>query len=295
VREAGEAGADFVKTFSELPTPVWRAAMDEARALTLPVHGHVPAGTAVLAAARAGQRSADHLMQVYEACSADERRWLAARQELDGRALVELRDRQERAVLESFDAAACASVAAALANAGMTHVPTLVLPHAEAHRESRFREDPRWRQLRADEQRRWERILDAGTADDATLGALRWDVSRRIVAALHAAGVPLVAGTDAPMPMVYPGYSLHDELALLVESGLTPAAALRAATLGPAELLGLDLELGSVAVGKRADLVLLDSDPLTDIGNARRVHAVVLDGRLLQKAELEALLARAAR
>jgi imidazolonepropionase-like amidohydrolase len=291
VREISRAGGSFVKVFSETREPLWRAILDEARQRSLPVIGHVPAEIALLAAATAGQRTNEHLMQAYEACSADEARWLAPRRGLAGEEIARLRDAQERAVLESFDAGACERAAGALARTGQAQVPTLVLSYFEAHGDRlNYREDPRWFRLRPDEQARWQRILDTRTAEDRTLSALRWDVSRRIVAELHAARVPLLAGTDAPMPLVYPGYSLHDELARLVEAGLSPADALRAATLGPAELLGVGDDHGSVAVGKRADLVLLDADPLRDIGNARHVHAVVLDGRLLTRMDPDALL-----
>jgi len=111
---------------------------------------------------------------------------------------------------------------------------------------------------------------------------------------MHDAGVTILAGTDSPMPGVYPGFSLHEELSLLVESGLTPVEALRAATLAPAEFLGIAGTSGSVAVGKRADLVLLDADPTKDIRNTRRINAVFLDGRLLRRADLDALLEQAA-
>src|SRR6185503_17567315 len=118
---------------------------------------------------------------------------------------------------------------------------------------------------------------------------------RRIVAALHRAGVTMLAGTDAPMPGVYPGYALHEELALLVEAGLDPAEALRAATLAPARFLGIEADAGSITVGKRADLVLLDADPLADIRNTRRIDAVLLCGRVLRRADLENLLDDSAR
>jgi adenine deaminase len=97
------------------------------------------------------------------------------------------------------------------------------------------------------------------------------------------------------MPNVYPGYALHDELEQLVASGLSPADALRSATIAPARFLPALRDSGVVAVGKRADLVLLEADPLADIGNTRRIDAVVLDGRLLRRADLDALLADAAR
>ena len=111
---------------------------------------------------------------------------------------------------------------------------------------------------------------------------------------MHKAGVAVMAGTDSPMPGVYPGFALHDEMALLVEAGLTPREALRSATFGPAQFLGIANTSGSVAVGKRADLVLLDADPTKDIRNTRRINAVLIDGRLLRRADLDALLEESA-
>ena len=92
------------------------------------------------------------------------------------------------------------------------------------------------------------------------------------------------------MPLVYPGFALHKELQLLVEAGLAAADALRSATLWPAEFLGRRDSSGSVDIGKCADLVLLDGDPLADISNTQRIHAVLLNGRLLTRIDLAALL-----
>jgi imidazolonepropionase-like amidohydrolase len=96
------------------------------------------------------------------------------------------------------------------------------------------------------------------------------------------------------MPKNYPGFSLHEELALLVASGLTPREALKSATLAPAQFFGIGATSGSVDVGKRADLVLLDADPTRDIRNTQRIRAVLIDGRLLRREDLDALLAAAA-
>ncbi len=295
VGEAHAAGADFVKVFSDVRESHWRALLDEARAQSMPVCGHVPADVSLLTAATAGQRSNEHLTQIYEACSAREQEFLSARHGLGGKEVVKLRDAQEREVLESFDQLVCNRTVAALAKTDQVQVPTLVLTHFEAHGErTQFRDDPRWPYLRSDEQARWERFLKERTIEDVNLGALRSDVSRQIVKTLHANGVPILAGTDAPMPLVYPGFALHTELELLVKSGLTPADALRAATIGPAEFLGLSEQSGSIAVGKRADLVLLDDNPLVQISNTQRIRAVVLDGCLFQRADLDALLDGAA-
>jgi hypothetical protein len=101
---------------------------------------------------------------------------------------------------------------------------------------------------------------------------------------LYRAGVPLLAGTDTPEPFVPPGYSLHQELELLVRSGLSPAAALAAATINNAKALNQQHRLGTLAPGKLADLVILDADPTVDIRNTRRIHAVVHGGLLCDPA-----------
>lgn len=290
VREAKAAGADFIKVFSEVPEPRWRAILEEARAVGMPVCGHIPAEVSAVASAEAGQRSNEHLMQLYEACSAREAEFLDARKELNGEQLVRLRDAQEHEVLDSFDQRVCDRAAAALAGSRQVQVPTLVLPYFEAHGDRvKFRDDPRWQSLRLDEQARWTRIFAETKDHDSSLAARRWEVSRELVRTLHKAHVPILTGTDTPMPLVYPGSSLHKELELLVDCGLSAAEAIRAATIAPAEFLGLGESYGSIATGKRADLVLLEADPLSDIRHTQRIRAVVLDGRWLPRRELDAL------
>jgi imidazolonepropionase-like amidohydrolase len=295
VDAAAAARADFIKVFSEVPATHWRAILAAAKARALPVAGHVPAEVSLLDAAAAGQRSSEHLMQAYEACSASEAQLLSERVGLQGDALVERRDAQEARVLTAFDANICRSVTKKIKATGQAQVPTLVLANEDALTAESMASDPRWRYLRADEHVRWQKFLGGYTAQDAALAQQRWPVARKIVDAMHDAGVTILAGTDSPMPGVYPGFSLHEELALLVESGLTPVEALRAATLAPAEFLEIAGTTGSVAVGKRADLVLLDADPTKDIRNTRRINAVFLDGRLLRRADLDAMLEQAAR
>ncbi|MGI9172637.1 MAG: amidohydrolase family protein [Chthoniobacterales bacterium] len=290
VRAAKTAGADFIKVFSDVPATHWRVILAEAKSLGIPVCGHVPAQVSLLEAARAGQRSNEHLTQAYEACSAKEDEWLAARRGLAPDTFVALRDSQEREVLATFDEQACAQTATALAATGQAQVPTLVLSHFEARGEpSKLRDDPRWNLLRQDEQKRWLTLRVGEAAADRATSEERRTISCRIVHAFRNAGVTILAGTDAPMPLVYPGFSLHDELELLVECGLTPLDALRAATSEPAKFLGRDGEFGSIAVGQRADMILLEADPLQDIRNLRRIRAVILGGRLLRQADLKLL------
>lgn len=121
------------------------------------------------------------------------------------------------------------------------------------------------------------------------------DFHRRLVRAFKAAGVPVVAGTDALNPGCVPGFSLHEELGELVKAGLTNEEALAAATRIPAAWLGVLDDRGTVEVGKRADLVLLDADPLSDIANTRKIAGVMLSGRWLDRKTLDAMLADVAR
>jgi len=287
VEAAADAGAREVKVFSELPSANLPPILAAARTRSLRVVGHVPARMALREAA--GLRSAEHLMQVFEACSTDEDALLAARRGLDDDALAELQVAQEPRVLATYSPTRCRRAARAVARAGQAHVPTLVLDAMP--RDGRHAAHPLWPRLRADEQARWERNLAALTPHDRDMELARLHAAPRLIGALHRAGVAILAGTDTPMPEVYPGASLHEELRLLVAAGLTPAEALRAATLAPARYLGEAGDSGTVAVGKRADLVLLAADPTRDIANTRRIEAVVLAGRLLVRADLNALLA----
>jgi imidazolonepropionase-like amidohydrolase len=109
--------------------------------------------------------------------------------------------------------------------------------------------------------------------------------------AMFRAGVPFMAGTDTAAGVhVFPGFSLHEELALFVRAGLTPMQALQTATLNPAKFLDRLADLGTVERGKLADLVLLDANPLDDIANTRKIRAVVLAGRYLDRAALDRML-----
>jgi imidazolonepropionase-like amidohydrolase len=110
-----------------------------------------------------------------------------------------------------------------------------------------------------------------------------------VVRAMHRAGVNLAVGTDTPNPFVAMGASVHQELANFVAAGLTPHQALKAATIAPARMLGLESEQGSIELGKRADLLLLAGNPLDDIGTAAAPVALVLNGRWFNETDLKAL------
>ena len=146
--------------------------------------------------------------------------------------------------------------------------------------------DPAIGYLQADVSARWLRMSP---------GAPPWyrytDFTQKVIGALHRAGVPLMAGTDAMgYPLIAPGTSLHRELRLLVDSGLTPCEALRTATVVPAGFLGREAEFGAVAVGKRADLLLVEGNPLEDIGRLRTPVGVMVRGRWNGRSELQQMV-----
>ena len=267
VDSLARAGADFIKVYTLLPRAAYFAVLREATRLHLPVAGHVPVGVTALEAADSGQRSIEHL-----------------------------RDEVEPLCKAATDPA-CLRLLGALRARRTWLVPTLVVLRVKAILDdSSLVRDPRLGSVPALVRNAWEAIRTG----KQTQPPAYWREKRtRFFGELALTGaawrdsVPLLAGTDAGALYTYPGSSLHEELAQLVRAGLTPAAALRSATLAPAEFLGATDSLGAVAAGKVADLVLLGADPLADIGNTRTIEAVVLRGRLFRRAALDSLEGRA--
>jgi imidazolonepropionase-like amidohydrolase len=138
----------------------------------------------------------------------------------------------------------------------------------------------------------WQSYAAANPLAEATLDSRQREVRKyqELTGILHRAGVPILAGTDAPEPFVTPGFALHQELEMLVESGLSPADALRAATVNNARILRQTTSLGSIAPGMLADLVLLTADPTVDIRNTRQIEVVLRGGRLIVPADVVPLV-----
>ncbi len=211
--------------------------------------------------------------------------------------------------LDTMPAESRAAFAARLREREAALVPTLLVSGQDRIPTDRFwalvgdsagRVDPRNRWISAHERAQWAVRLAmlrdpvrpapveaAGRAYDREAAALR---------ALNGLGAPILAGTDLGMYLVYPGSSMHEELGMLARDvGLTPFEALRAATLAAARWSGVADSVGSVRVGQVADLVLLDADPLADVAHLARIRAVVVGGRLYDRAALDAIVARGGR
>ncbi len=185
---------------------------------------------------------------------------------------------------------------------GVAFVPTLVASFSRLHPiDSVLRwidpaRTPKLRYAPRSVREGWRQELEIGAKNERPFDWKGdYQVRLRDLREMRRAGVRILAGSDFGGPLTVPGFDLHEELAKLVdEVGMTPIEALRAATLAPAQFLGID-SLGTVASGKLADLVLLDADPRIDIRHTRRIHAVVANGRLFNRAALDGLIEEARR
>ena len=133
--------------------------------------------------------------------------------------------------------------------------------------------------------------LNARTRQDWEEARRTYDLYLKVVGEMRRQGVPFLAGTDVLNPFCFPGFSLHDELALLTGAGLMPMEAIQAATRNAADYLGILDSFGTVEKGKTADLLVLDANPLDDIRNTQKIAGVMLGGRYFPKASLDKMLA----
>jgi Amidohydrolase family len=291
VRRVKQWGADFVKVYALLPRDAYFGIADEAKQQGITFVGHVPNSVSPREASDAGQKSIEHLTGILIECSDKE---TELRGKLVKADLPEARSRVQATALETYDEKKAAELVARFAKNQTWQCPTLTVLRSNAYLgDENFRRDGRLRYIPRLLQQRWNfRMANRGGGDNA--GAKRvLQKQFEIVGSMQKAGVPILAGTDTGNPFCFPGFSLHEELALLVIAGLTPLEALRSATLNPAKFFGLDQTLGTIEQGKIADLVLLDANPLLDIRNTQRINAVVSNGRLFDRKALDKMLAEA--
>jgi hypothetical protein len=291
VDEIKADGADFVKIYNDIPRDTYFALAEEARKQNIPFVGHLPYGVRASEASDAGQRSIEHLDGIAIACSKHEQSII---KELRPLHYIEKMNLVAEAI-RNLDAAQCQALFAQFRRNGTWQVPTLTVHRGMAFlNDGHFTSDARLAYMSGDVRSRWQPQNDfrfrRWPPAEFELHRGLYNADKQMVGLMFRAGVPLLAGTDAMNPFCFPGFSLHDELSLLVESGLTPLAALQSATLRPAEFLGRTEELGLITPGKRADLVLLSADPLPDIHNTTQIRAVWLHGKYFDRPALDALL-----
>lgn len=292
---------DFIKTQSVLSRDAYFAVAEESKAKHIRFVGHVPDRVSALEASQAGQASIEHLTGVLLACSTKEDELRQEQFVPDPpnatieQALIRSRSWQRR-LLDSYSDQKAAALFRAFASNGTWQVPTFpvnvhlgfMTPKTD------LSNDPGMKYVPQNERKIWQAGISSRLEHRSEPDfALREEIVKRslaIVGAMQSAGVRIMAGTDTPAPNVFPGSSLHEDLAYLVAAGLTPMQALQAATKSPAEFLGKLDSQGTIEPGKFADLVLLDANPLDDIHYTEKIRAVILHGRLLDRPALDALL-----
>ncbi|HEY6770749.1 MAG TPA: amidohydrolase family protein, partial [Candidatus Sulfotelmatobacter sp.] len=265
-----DAGFQQMKIYSSVKLEEVKAVADEAHRLGMTVTGHVPVGLDAYQVIDAGQDQINHIDYIAqimrETLPAD------ADRKARGQAVINIdfnSDNAKKAVafLKVHHTVVDPTIAlyeffgATTANPPASFEPgvTKIAPELA------------------------EQLTDVGPPSEQTeLGDKVFKKLLAIVGVLHRAGIPIVAGTDQTVP----GHSLHREIELYVQAGFTPMEAIQAASLVPARVMGLEKEVGSVEVGKRADLVVIEGDPLADIRNTRNVELTIVDGKMYNSSEL---------
>jgi imidazolonepropionase-like amidohydrolase len=300
VRELKQQGADFIKIISVPSREIFFAIAEEANRGKIPFVGHVPLAVTASEASDAGMRSIEHIVysNLSLDCSAKEKELRAALPEArknhdeaaTGRILTE--------AVNTYSPDKATALWATLKKNGTWVTPTLVsieaqTPQAKTPEEQAI--DPRLEFVPASLRKEWDPRdpKNRASEEDQKWWANQFANDMRLTAEMHKSGVSLLAGSDSLDRFVFPGFALHQELALLNQQGFTPLEALRAATSNAGKFLGREGEFGVIANGAHADLVLLNENPLEKISNTSRIAAVIRDGVYLDRAALDKLLSQA--
>ncbi|MDG2374890.1 MAG: amidohydrolase family protein [Woeseiaceae bacterium] len=285
IRGLKEQGVDFIKIYEMVSPDVFEVMVETANELDLPIDSHVPLS---LRASTAGPSvdSIEHLRNIEMDCASNSPELHEERMERlrnsDGLSGFELRSSlhslQRLPAIANYDQERCDEVIAVLEST--TQVPTLQLFSTSVVPPwVRDDWDDALDRLPAAATEEWREITAAGRANPRETGDTtfaEWGLF--LTGRAYAAGVPIGAGTDTPIGLSPPGYSLHTELEFLVRAGLSPIDVLAAATVRPAQFFSLQDEMGTIDIGKVADLVLLDGNPLDHIANTKSISRVISKG-----------------
>lgn len=278
------SGVDFIKLQSLIPREAVFAIADEAKTQEIPFEGHVPDSVRASEMSEAGMHSFEHLIGIFEGSSTMEDEFLKG-------------GKTETAFLQTYDPERAAALAALLAKNQTWQCPTLVWERGGNLIDvTDFSQDPHAKYVPAEwKEKTWKKFAEevrAGFNGDTQETRKKFiDKELEVVQLLHKAGVPFLAGTDTPPGVyIFPGFSLHEELQRFVAAGFTPLEALQTATLNPARFFGMQEQLGAIEQGQFADLVFLDGNPLDDISNTQKISGVMLNGRFLNRSDLQKIL-----
>ncbi len=300
VAEHAAAGYDFIKVYNRLPADTYDAILGAAVAHGLTVQGHVPNAIGLFRALASGHHAIEHFSGYQEvaysaAFAADFSSDFGARRARR----VEIAEGLASGELEwdeVFDPAAVDRAVQTTLEAGTWNIPTVVVNQMVAPDEYEERASaPGTQYLNPETLDGWnpsasQRTGALSSDQIRAMRALNQGFGRRMITALYEAGGNLLVGTDTPNPFVLPGFSIHEELANFVAAGLSPYETVARATRIPAEFMGLADSVGTLAPQRRADLLLLDANPLADVANLRLLAGVSLRGTWLSAAAIDAML-----
>lgn len=279
------AGYDFLKIHPGLTLEEFDAMAVMANRLGMQFAGHVPEDVGLEHALASGMATIDHLDGYMQTLMPVDKDLTGGVSGFFGLFIADLAEE------DKID-----SIVAATAESGVWNVPTESLfEHVASPAlhpeimvdwpEMKYMPAPtveQWRQAKR------EVMDDTNYSVDTAVRAI--ELRQKLILALHEAGAGLLLGSDSPQIFNVPGFAIHRELEYLVDAGLTPYEALRTGTVNAAQFLGTEHESGTVEVGRVADLVVLDANPLEDITNSRRVHGVVVDGQWISRQRIDLIL-----
>jgi imidazolonepropionase-like amidohydrolase len=288
VRESKALGYDFIKLTYPITRPVYDAVVETAKEVGIRVVGHVDLPVGVARALEAGQQI-EHLDAYLEAVLKDNSPIKTSVSN------VGLFRKQNWESLDHIDERKVRQIARATAKAGVYSTPTLTffkITFGTGTTDEEIRARPDYRFYTQKMRDAWHGALKRIWTDPPSEARRReyMRVRNQLVKEIHAAGGKIMAGSDSPEAFLLYGWSLHRELRSLVEAGLNNYAALEAATRTPAEFLNALDRTGTIGRGKRADLVLLEANPLESIANTERRVGVMAQGRWLPESELRKML-----
>lgn len=289
------SGADFLKIYSLLPDSIYFALSKYAKQIDFPQVGHVPLTVTTSEASITGMKSQEHLLNLLMDCSTEADNLYA--KTIDYGDITDRVDKyvyRNELMLDTYDSEKAKLLYKTYVEQNTWHTPTLSMWYKNAFFEEELEKDslnfkylPKymreyWKPANNDHlQNRIPKIIEVKKK--------LVEAYKKRIGEMNKAGVGLLAGTDVGAnPLCFPGLSLHYELKMLVESGLSPPEALRTATINPATFLEIEDTHGSIEAGKIANLVLLDANPLQDIKNTQRISTVLLRGEIFDEERIKA-------
>jgi hypothetical protein len=304
VQSLKQMGADFVKVYDGLSRDAYFAIVRESKRVGLPFAGHVPGSITQEEASNAGQRSIEHGIGILPSLDYEKNKpaptgyFEEAMRTKNFSLIPEGIAKEGNGELDHFSVQRTEELYKTFVKNGTYLTPTRVVDHGLTFIDDISKQDdPRLQYVPAPMREDWKpqngMLTRYRTPAYIAFRKRNYDMTTRQMRIAHRLGVLFLAGTDVSAAYTYPGFSLHDELALFVDAGFTPLEALKTATVNPAQFFGMTDSMGSIEVGKTGDLVVLDANPLEDISNTKRISAVIVGGRFLARSDLKSLLEKA--